>query len=197
MALLDLYLSKIPSDALQKDNFYLRPLQKKPDNPGAAWFSSMQVGINTMNDMLKKMCDQAVIECRSNHSLRTTGASEMFQANLPEHVIQSRTGHLSLKALRTYERVTEEQHKEACKILTAIDSPQESTKSINPSTSTVAKPQAVSPLMANTLFGNPQNCTINVQIYSNPSFQQCPFQGMKIVQQEAESSDDILVDSIF
>ncbi len=34
----------------------------------------------------------------------------MFEANLPEHVIQSRTGHLSLKALRTYERVTEEQH---------------------------------------------------------------------------------------
>ena len=61
----------------------------------------MQVGINTMNDMLK-MCDQAGIERRSNHSLRATGASEMFQANLPEHVIQSRTGHLSLKALRTY-----------------------------------------------------------------------------------------------
>ena len=197
VALLDLYLSKIPSDALQKDNFYLCPLQKKPDNPGAPWFSSMQVGINTMNDMLKKMCDQPGIEHRSNHSLRATGASEMFQANLPEHVIQSRTGHLSLKALRTYERVTEEQQKEACKILTAIDSPQESNKSnksINPSISTVAKPQAVSPLMANTFFGNPQNCTINVQIY-NP-FQQCPFQGMKIVQQEAESSDDVLVDSI-
>ena len=45
----------------------------------------------------------------------------MFQANLPEHVIQSRTGHLSLKALRTHEKVTEEQQKKACKVLTSID----------------------------------------------------------------------------
>ena len=94
----------------------------------------------------------------------------MFQANPPEHVIQSRTGHLSLKALRTYERVTEEQQKEACKVLTSVDNQQKSNESKNPLTSTVSKPQAVSPLMANTLFGNPQNCTINVQIYNNPSF---------------------------
>ena len=117
------------------------------------------------------MCDQAGIERRSNHSLRATGASNMFQANLPEHVIQSRTGHLSLKALHTYERVTEEQQKEACKVLTPIDQ-QGSNEPKNPSTSAVAKPQVVSPapLMANTLFGNPQNCTINVQIYNNPLF---------------------------
>ena len=61
----------------------------------------MQIGINTMNDILK-VCHQAGIGRRSNHSLQATGASDMFQANLPEHMIQSRTGHLSLKALRTY-----------------------------------------------------------------------------------------------
>ena len=70
---------------------------------------SMQVGVNTINQMLSKMCEQAGLEHRTNHSLRATGASDMFQANLPEHVIQSRTGHLSLKAFRTYERVTDEQ----------------------------------------------------------------------------------------
>ena len=155
----------------------------------------MQIGVNTMNSMLSKMCDQAGIERRSNHSLRATGDSNMFQANLPELVIQSRTGHISLTALRTYKRVTEEQQKEACKVLTSIDQ-QGSNEPKNSSTSAVAKPQVVSPapLMANTLFGNPQNCTINVQIYNNPSFQQCPFQGMKIaVHHEAESSDDISI----
>lgn len=69
MALLDLFFSKVPSEALDKDNFHLRPLQKKPDDPGAPWFSSMQIGINTMKDMLMKMCDQAGVEHRSNHSL--------------------------------------------------------------------------------------------------------------------------------
>ena len=83
----------------------------------------MQIGVNTMNSMLSKMCDQAGIECHSNHSLRAIGASDTFQAYLPEHVIQSRTGHLSLKALHTYERVTEEQQKEACKVPTSVDQP--------------------------------------------------------------------------
>ena len=50
---------------------------------------TMQIGVNTMNSMLSKMRDQAGIEHRSNHSLRATGASDMFQANLPEHVINS------------------------------------------------------------------------------------------------------------
>ncbi|MCG8624100.1 MAG: hypothetical protein MJE68_19170, partial [Proteobacteria bacterium] len=62
-----------------EDNFYLRPLQKKPDDPCAPWFTSMQIGVNTMNSMLSKMCDQAGIERRSNHSLRATGDSDMFQ----------------------------------------------------------------------------------------------------------------------
>ena len=41
VAILDLYLSKVPSDALEKDNFYLRPLQNKPDDPCAPWFTTM------------------------------------------------------------------------------------------------------------------------------------------------------------
>ena len=195
VALLDLYFSKVPSEALQKDNFYLRPLQKKPEDPNAPWFMSMQVGVNTINQMLSKMCEQAGLEHRTNHSLRATGASDMFQANLPEHVIQSRTGHLSLKALRTYERVTEEQQQEACKVLTPI-----STNHLHVQAAKheqmVAKespPNAVT----NALFGNPQNCTINVQVYNNPSFQQCQFQGMTITTQEyVDSRDDQLVDSI-
>ena len=108
-------------------------------------------------------------------------------------MILSQTGHLSLSALC---RVTEEQQKEACKVLTSIDQPG-SNEPKNESASAVAEPQVESPapLIANTLFENPQNCTISVQIYNN---QQCPFQGMKItVHHEPESSDGILVDSIF
>ena len=68
MALLDLYYCKVPSDTLE-DNFCLRPLQKKPDDLCAPWFTSMQIGINTMNSVLSKMCDQARIERCSYHSL--------------------------------------------------------------------------------------------------------------------------------
>ena len=40
VALLDLYFSKVPSDAPEKDNFYLRPLPRKPEDPNAPWFTS-------------------------------------------------------------------------------------------------------------------------------------------------------------
>ena len=52
-----------------------------------------------------------------NHSLRATAATVLFKANVPEKVIQERTGHRSLDALRKYERSTERQHDAASKIL--------------------------------------------------------------------------------
>ena len=38
-----------------------------------------------------------------------SGTSALFDAGVPEKIIQGRTGHHSLDALRVYERVTEEQ----------------------------------------------------------------------------------------
>ncbi len=49
------------------------------------------------------MRSEAQIDGRkTNHSLRATGASELFQAGVPEKIIKERTGHHSLEALRTY-----------------------------------------------------------------------------------------------
>ena len=39
------------------------------------------------------MCDIAGIKRKTNHSLRATGATEMFAADVPEKLIHSRTGH--------------------------------------------------------------------------------------------------------
>lgn len=50
----------------------------------------------------------------SNHSLRATLATQMFEMGVPEKVIQERTGHGSLDDLRTYERTNNEQHKQVC-----------------------------------------------------------------------------------
>ncbi len=58
-------------------------------------------------EMLPNLCEEAGVERQTNHSLHVTGATAMFHANIPEKVIQSRTGHLSLKALRTYENTTD------------------------------------------------------------------------------------------
>lgn len=51
--------------------------------------------------------------------MRATGATDHYTANVPEKLIQQRTGHRSLKALRTYERTTGEQELAVSKILTS------------------------------------------------------------------------------
>lgn len=68
--------------------------------------------------MVKKICKEAGIDCdKTNHSLRVTGATAMFQANVPERVIQKTTGHKSLQSLRCYERISTEQHEEVSRVL--------------------------------------------------------------------------------
>ena len=60
--------------------------------------------------MLKEMCIEAGIPVRTNHPLRATGATTMFQGCMPENIIQKTTGHRSVEGLRMYERVLKEQH---------------------------------------------------------------------------------------
>lgn len=65
------------------------------------------------------MCHEAGIDGDfSNHSLRASGATELFQSGVPEKVIQDFTGHQSVKALRQYEKVAGIQKRAATNILT-------------------------------------------------------------------------------
>ena len=79
----------------------------------------------------------------TNHSLCATGTTTLFDAGIPEAVIQKRTGHRSLEALRTYERVTPAQEKVVAGVLapvvpvtTAVTLATSSTSTCTPSPST-------------------------------------------------------------
>ena len=67
--------------------------------------------------MAKDMCIEAGIAVKTNHSLRATGASALFQSSVPEKIIQSTTGHHSLDALRVCEKTSVEQHQAVLKVL--------------------------------------------------------------------------------
>ena len=41
----------------------------------------------------------------------------MFQANVPEKIIQKTTGHRSIEALRGYERISQEQRQAVTRVL--------------------------------------------------------------------------------
>ena len=105
--ILDKYYKSLPSGAANNDVFYLQPLSDTPKNPSAPWFKIVPIGKNTLSKMLKNMCERAGISGEyTNHSLRAYGATTLFQAQVPEKLIQQRTGHRSLDALRQYERTS-------------------------------------------------------------------------------------------
>lgn len=56
----------------------------------------------------------------TNHSLRATGTTTLFDAGVPEALIQKRSGHRSTKALRMYERVTPDQDLAISQILHSL-----------------------------------------------------------------------------
>ena len=106
---LDTYFSKIPDQARELDIFYLRPLGNIPDDPSRPWFAAAPVGENKFCTMVKEMFAEVGVVNKTDHSLRATGATDLYTANVPEKLIQQRTGHRSLKAPRTYEWTTGEQ----------------------------------------------------------------------------------------
>ena len=55
------YLSLIPQEAYEKDNFYLTPLPTKPEDPLKPWFTSTPTGRNQLGALMKEMCQEAGI----------------------------------------------------------------------------------------------------------------------------------------
>ncbi len=116
--LLDKYISKLPQEAIDADLFYLQPLRKVVTD-SQKWYSSVPVGKNMLYKMVNTICAQGGIELKSNHSLRATGATELYNAGVPEKIIKERTGHRSLESLQMYERTSDKQQHAVSRILSS------------------------------------------------------------------------------
>ena len=112
------YVSKLPKSH-DGESFYLRPRAVKPKNPDDPWFICMPIGRNTLDTLVAKMFATVGIEGKTNHSLRVTGASRLFTSKVPEKIVQQRTGHRSLEALRKYERTSKDQEVAVSSILSS------------------------------------------------------------------------------
>ncbi len=85
-------------------DFYLRPLAKF--NVDGVSFSCQPLGIHKIESAVKDLCKEAGLPGRhSNHSLRATSASHLYEAGVDEQLIQERTGHRS-NAVRGYKRTS-------------------------------------------------------------------------------------------
>ena len=103
------YLSMLPEDRTCKA-FYLQARTKF--RPGY-WYFNKPVGENKLRETIKELCATAGLPgFYSNHSLRSTSATTMYQGDIDEQIIQEITGHRSL-AVRSYKRTCDSQRKKA------------------------------------------------------------------------------------
>ena len=64
----------------------------------------------------------------SNHSLRTTGISRMYNKGIAEKLIMERSGHLSAAGVRSYERTTSLQQQAVSDTLSTVAAEDSGTK---------------------------------------------------------------------
>lgn len=116
------YLRHRPTDT---KCFYLTPLRKIKND---LWYSKMPVGHNTLSRTVGRLCQQAGISgFKTNHSLRVTSATRLFQSGVDEQLIMSHTGHRSVDGVRSYKRISEQQKKALSSVLMSASSESQQT----------------------------------------------------------------------
>ena len=107
--LIDLYIAKLPENP---PAFYLRPLDKVPSSDDKPWYCKSRVGVNKLKTIITEISVEAGLQVHyTNHSLRATAVTRMYNTGVPENLIAEKSGHRSLKALRAYKRTSEDQEK--------------------------------------------------------------------------------------
>lgn len=97
------YMTFCPQN--RPEALYLQPI---PRPASSTWFSQQRVGINKISKMVKTMMSQiGKAAGYSNHSLRATAATRMYDCNLDNQAIASVTGHRTT-AIERYKRLSDE-----------------------------------------------------------------------------------------
>jgi len=104
--LFKLYNSLCPKDR-PADCFYLQPSKEPNDR---CWYSTNPYGHNRLAGTVARLCKAAEIPGhKTNHSLRATNATWLYDSDVDEQLIMERTGHLSTEGVRSYKRTTKTQ----------------------------------------------------------------------------------------
>ena len=114
--LIDKYMGLCPSvtDPNNKANFYLRSLSRTTP---AQWYSNRPIGIHclrkTVNELLKNSDLDGFF---SNHSLRRTSTTRLFNAGVDRKLVKEFTGHTS-DAVDQYQITSHHQREQISKIV--------------------------------------------------------------------------------
>ena len=114
--LVEKYMSLCPpvTEKTKKFNFYLRSLEKPSPS---RWYGEQNVGINTLRGSIKSMLKDANMEgFKTNHSLRRSGTTRLFQNGIDRKLVKEFTGHVS-DAVDQYQVTSDQQRAEMSKII--------------------------------------------------------------------------------
>ena len=85
--------------------FYLAPLAHPKEN---CWFKRVPLGHCKLAEVVPRLMKSASIPGYfTNHSLRVTAATRLYDAQVDEATIMERTGHRSVEGIRTYKRTSD------------------------------------------------------------------------------------------
>ena len=83
------------------------------------WYCDQPLGINKIKTAVKEMCKQAGVQGKfTNHSLRATAATRMYDNQVPEQIIKETTGHKS-DCVCVYKRTSDKLCQKASSTLAA------------------------------------------------------------------------------
>ena len=161
--------SKCPQDR-PKYAFYLQPLKNSTPN---CWFSSKPIGHNKLEGTVTRLCkDAGIPRFSTNHSLRVTAATRLYQTRVDEQQVIECTGHCSLEGKRSYKRTSDVQkqavsdilnHRETQKVHSAVVPRSNMTIATDPNSLLKANPLSQ---VTNTSQSQAMNfVTTNFQLY--------------------------------
>ena len=81
-------------------------------NPKAdeCWYDARAVGHNILAGTVRRLCKEAGLDGYfTNHSLKATTATRLFEAGVDKQLIILRTGHLTTSGVRSHKCVGEKQ----------------------------------------------------------------------------------------
>ena len=118
VSLFELYRSKLPDAARERDIFYCKPKTRFFESD-EVWYCNSPVGHNILSRKLKDLFIEAGLSFDhvQNHSLRATGINRLYSRGIQEKAIMERSGHHSVGGVRSYKRSTDMQKKDISSVL--------------------------------------------------------------------------------
>ncbi len=172
--LFKLYCQLSPSSVYA---FYLKPLRSPTLT---CWYSTDPLGHMSLGKTVAHLCKEAGIGgYRTNHSLRATTATRLYQSGVDEQVVMERTGHRSLEGVRSYKRTSDSQREAVSDILnrkkpclenTAVDCQSSSGSAIQ--AQNTANAHSIETTVKNTIpggiyFSSCSSVAVNIHVNSS------------------------------